>query len=47
MSDNIVLKEDRKLDISPNMKNLLVPNLDDKKIPLIYNLSRDSNFEVK
>jgi hypothetical protein len=45
--DLIIYREERKIDISPNLKYVMVPNLDDKKLPLSFCISRDSNFEIK
>lgn len=43
----IILREERKIDISPNLKYVVIPNLDDKKLPVSFAISRDANFEIK
>ena len=43
----IILREERRIDISPNLKYIVIPNLDDKKLPVTFAISRDANFEIK
>lgn len=45
-SELIVYREERKIDMSPNLSYILIPNLDDKKLPIIYAIHRES-FEMK
>lgn len=45
-SELIVLREERKIDISPNLKYIIVPNLDDKKIPISFLFSWEANFNI-
>ena len=42
----IIYREERKIDMSPNLTYILIPNLDDKKLPIIYAIHRES-FELK
>lgn len=42
----LVLCEVRKIDSSPDLRTLLVPTLEDKKLPLAMALSRDRGFDI-
>ena len=43
----ITFREDKRIDMSPNLNFVLLPNLDDKKMPLVFCIARDSNYDVK
>lgn len=41
-----VSKEERLMDFSPDLAYLLVPSLDDKKMPFVCALKRSNNFQI-
>jgi WD40 repeat protein len=45
-SDLFVSKEERLMDFSPDLNYLLVPSLDDKKMPFVCALKRSNNFQI-
>jgi len=46
-SELFVCKEERTIDFSPDLNYLLVPSLDDKKMPFVCALRRSQNFQVE
>lgn len=46
-SELYVSKEERKMDFSADLNYLLVPSLDDKKMPFVCALKRSNNFQVE
>ena len=46
-SELFVCKEERIMDFSPDLNFLLVPSLDDKKMPFVCALKRSANFNIE
>jgi WD40 repeat protein len=46
-SELFVSKEERLMDFSPDLNYLLVPSLDDKKMPFVCALKRSNNFQIE